>query len=103
MHRHLRAWRLYRNLTLEQVGNILGKKQTTVGRWERGLMKISTADLEALAKIYGASMTQLMGLPRAADMVATLDRAQAIIERMDAEALEHWLSVGEKMTVSKVS
>ena len=97
MHKHLRAWRLYRNMTLEQVANIVGKKHTSVGRWERGVMKLTTDDLAELARIYQATPTQLMGPPETAGLVATLDRAQTIIEGMDREALEQWLSIGEKL------
>lgn len=97
MHQHLRAWRHYRNMTLEQVGNIVGKKHTTVSRWEQGTMKLSTADLVSLAQIYGATPSQLIAPPEAAEMVATLDRTQRIVDGMEPDTLEQWLAIGERL------
>lgn len=97
MHMHLRAWRLHKKMSQEQVANMLGKKHSTVGRWERGLMKLSTADLQALAQIYGVTTSQLAGPPESADLIAILDRMQAIADRVDPEALEPWLQLGERL------
>lgn len=97
MHQHLRAWRLFRGLSQEQVANMLGKRHTTIGRWERGRMKLSTADLEALSKIYNASVAQLNAPPATADLVKVLDRVQGIVSGMPADVLERWLTLGEDL------
>jgi transcriptional regulator with XRE-family HTH domain len=101
MYQHLRAWRLSKNMSLEQVANMVGKKHSTISRWERGLMNLNTSELEALARIYGASPTQLMGSPDAAALIGVLDRTQRIADGMDAETLEQWLSIGERLTKPK--
>lgn len=85
MHTHLRAWRINRKLTLEHVGNVFDVRHTTVSRWEKGEMRVSTADLERLADLYQTSITQLMAPPAAADMVKSLDRFQAAIDGLALE------------------
>lgn len=97
MHKYLREWREYRNLSQEHVANVLGKRHTTIGRWERGAMKLSTDDLEQLARIYRASVKQLLAPPAAADMVATLDALQQIAHDMDPETLRSWIAIGQKL------
>ena len=64
-------------------------------------MKLSTQDLQALAQIYGATITQLQAPPSSADLVAKLDRAQTIIEKLDPDALEQWLAVGDTLAKAK--
>ena len=83
------------------MANIVRKKHTTIGRWERGKMKLSTADLQALADIYGATVPQLMGPPSAAGLIAVLDRAQEIADGLDVATLEQWLALGETLKRSQ--
>jgi transcriptional regulator with XRE-family HTH domain len=97
MWTHLRAWREFRHLSQERVAEALGKRHTTIGRWERGQMKLSTADLEALASLYGATVHQLQMPPEAADLVARLDRAQAILAGLSKEDLDYWIGMGERL------
>ena len=97
MHKHLRAWRLLRGLSLEEVGAILHKRHSTISRWERGLMKLSTDDLEALAEIYGCTATQLAAPPAAANLVSTLDSLQQIACDMDPDILARWLQIGRDL------
>lgn len=76
----------------------MSRKHSTISRWESGTIKLSTADLEALAAIYGVSVTQLQMPPDASDTVARLDRAQEIMSKMSAADLEAWLALGERLT-----
>ena len=101
MHEHLRAWRKYRQMTQEQVGDLLGVRHTTVSRWERGLMQLSTSDLTALAALYRARVSQLLAHPGSADLVEKLDRAQAIIDSLDSDELDHWLAIGVALAKGK--
>lgn len=95
-HTYLRAWRTYKGLSQEQVGNILSVKHTTIGRWENGKVDISMTDLQRLAAVYQASVTQLMMPPEKADLIQKLDRAMRIIDSMDSKEIDGWLSLGEK-------
>ena len=85
-------------MSLEHVAEAIGKTHSSVSRWERGKMKLTTADLQKLAVLYGVSATQLAGPPAAASMIAVLDRTQAIAQEMDPETLEQWLSIGERLS-----
>src|ERR1700722_20138453 len=97
MWKHLKAWRLFRDLSQERVAAELGKRHTTIGRWERGEMKLSTEDLEALARIYGATVHQVQMPPEAAELVSRLDRAQSIMDSLNPTDLERWLALGESL------
>lgn len=97
MWKHLRAWREFRDLSQEKVGAEMHKRHSTISRWERGEMKLSTEDLEALARIYGATVHQVQMPPEAAELVARLDRAQSIIDGLSPDDLERWLGIGESL------
>ena len=88
-------------MSLETVASALGVRHTTVSRWERGLMKLSTSDLERLAIIYGATLSQLQAAPQSAGIVARLDRTQQIVKRMSPDDLERWLALGESLISRK--
>lgn len=75
---------------------MLRVRHTTVGRWENGKVPLTTDDLANLARIYGASVGQLLAPPEIVDMVEKLERAQQIMLAMDAQGTEQWLALGEK-------
>lgn len=97
MWKHLRAWREHRGLSQEKVGSELRKRHSTISRWERGEMKLSTEDLEALARIYGATVHQVQMPPEAAQLISRLDRAQTIMDGLSPADLERWLGIGESL------
>lgn len=97
MHQNLRAWRLKKGLTLEEVAASIGRKHPTISRWERGKLPLTTRDLERLAEIYGVTSRQLCAPPSQASLVAHLDDVQQIIEGMDEGDLGHWLATGRAM------
>lgn len=61
-------------------------------------MPLTTADLMNLATIYGATPRQLDHSPDAAALVAFLDRAQHVVERLSPEDLERWITIGESLS-----
>ena len=46
--------------TQESLAEVLGVSRQAVGKWEKGLSSPSTANLLALAKLYGASSEELL-------------------------------------------
>lgn len=76
---------------------MLQRRHTTIGRWERGEMKLSTSDLQRLADVYGITVTQLISPPEAAELVILLDRAQNIFDSLSPEDRERWLQLGERL------
>ena len=97
MWKYLKAWRLYRDFSQEQVANALKKRHTTISRWERGEMKLKTEDLQRLAEFYGASVPQLLGPPEVEKLTARMERAQEILALLDEDDLERWLGIGESL------
>ncbi len=60
--RKLKALRKERNLTLEEVAEMLGTSKQTIHRYENGIIaNIPHEKIAALAKILGTSPTELMG------------------------------------------
>jgi hypothetical protein len=60
-------------------------------------MKLSTADLENLARLFGATIHQIQNPPDAANLVRRLDRTQEIIVGLNETDLERWLAIGESL------
>lgn len=97
LHRFLRLWRTKKNLSLEEVGELLGKKHSTVSRWERGRTAINIVDLEALADVYGISPADLLTDPRLVARAIGLDRADKILSQLDESDRADWLRNGERL------
>ena len=60
MRRNMRAARVKKGLTTEQVGSLLGVHENAVQRWERGDAEPMGSNLIALSKLYGVSPDLLM-------------------------------------------
>ena len=58
---NLKRLRERKNLTLEEVGNYIGVKKTTVQRYEIGEIDIKRTKAMKLAEILGATPAQIMG------------------------------------------
>lgn len=95
-HAFLRAWREHRGLSLQQVADALRVTHTTVGRWEKGQMKIREEVLHALAELYKVSPRQLRAPVEQAELVRRLDLVQDIISDMDEAAFEDLLRVMQR-------
>lgn len=98
MHRYLRAWRKHFRLSLETVAAKIAITHTTLGRWERGIVPLTTENLQSLARVYGITESQIQAPPDEAVMVARLDRLQGVARDMTDEQIENWLHMGELLT-----
>lgn len=59
----IRTKRIQNEMTLEQLGNIVGVGKSTVRKWEQGMIKdMKSSNLKAIAKILNISPTVLLGL-----------------------------------------
>ena len=56
----MRAARIKKGLTTEEVGKLLGVHDNAVQRWERGEAEPMGSNLIALSKLYGVSPDKLM-------------------------------------------
>lgn len=48
-------------LSLEEVGERIGKSAPTISRWERGIGRVPVDEMFQLAEMYGVSHVFLMG------------------------------------------
>lgn len=57
----LRKYRLDKNLTQEQLANMLGVAKTTISMWESGDRKPDIFMLKKIADLFGISTDDLLG------------------------------------------
>ena len=62
MRNNMRAERKRKNLTLEQVGEIIGAHPNAVNRWEMGHTEPTSSNLIALCSLYGCSPEYLLDM-----------------------------------------
>lgn len=93
----LRAWRTYRNLTLEQVANIIGKGPQAVHKWEVGKVPVTLDNLRLLAQAYDTDPPRLLAMPDENALMEKLARVQKLILAMPPERAERWLGMGEDL------
>ncbi len=98
MQEHLRAWRKRKGLSLDHIGNMLGLRATTIGRWEKKQVALTTADLGRLADLYSITVGQLIQHPDEADLVHTLERVQKALSGMSPDDIERWIALGESLS-----
>ena len=60
--RNYRFARMQAGLTLKQAGDALGVTLSTVGFWELGKREPRASRIEAMARLYGVTADQLLGL-----------------------------------------
>lgn len=95
-HIHLAAWRKHRGLTQEQVAEALNRSHTTIGRWEKGEVKIKEEDLASLAELYSATAAQLLAPVDRAEAVKRLDEIQEIILGLDAQDFAEFMIIARR-------
>lgn len=60
-------------------------------------MRLTTDDLEALARLYGATIAQLQAPPDLAELTRRMERAQNVLAALSEEDLDRWLAIGESL------
>ena len=84
----LREWRLYRGLTLEQVGKRIEREHSTLTRMETGQSAYTQHTLEGLADVYQCSVTDLLSRNPGADAVADVARDPAVAADLALQAAQ---------------
>lgn len=98
LYKYLRAWRKSRKLTLARLAEAIGSKVSTIQGWETGARHVDLEDLGRLANHYGVHPAALLFAPDdAAGKVSRMQRASTIAERIEAEAAEEWLRLGQRL------
>jgi transcriptional regulator with XRE-family HTH domain len=94
---NLAAWRTHRDLTQEQVAETLDVSHTTVGRWEKGELPISSRRLVDLCRLYSVTPSQLLMTPEAAEAADRARQIQEMVEGLDAESFDHLRFVASRI------
>jgi transcriptional regulator with XRE-family HTH domain len=93
----LRRWRLYRDLTLEQVGNMIGVGPQAVHKWETGKTPVELETLKLLARVYGTSPAGLLFDPEDPTISEQVRRAVEIMKALAPETRDLWIASGQAM------
>lgn len=62
MYKHIKDLREDRDLTQQDLAELLNISQTTYSRYESGVLDIPSNSLIKLAKFYGVSVDYILGL-----------------------------------------
>ncbi len=93
----LRKWRLHRGLTLEQVGNIVGRGTQAVHKWEVGKTPVDLETLKLLARAYDTSPDALLHDPADSHLIERMREAYDLLRRMPDRTAGTWLEAGRAM------
>lgn len=94
MCKRLKEERENRGLSLEKVGELIGKSKGTYSKWEKGQVeRITTEKISILADFYRISPTYLMGfdVPRLLDtdeQAGLKKQVRDLIQTMNSEKLK---------------
>jgi transcriptional regulator with XRE-family HTH domain len=94
---HLRAWREYRNLTLERIANRLDVKHSTVLRWEKGNVRLEPSQVAALAAIYECTSEELAFRPEDRAKGQLMHRLLETFRSLDAKDAADVVDIAERM------
>jgi|GEM_PF-4625073 transcriptional regulator with XRE-family HTH domain len=97
---YLRAWRLFRNLTLEHTANILNIKVNTLSDKELGKRPVNTEELSKLAEIYQCETWMLLAAAPESSDLEQLKRVREIMKKMSPKQTTAWLDIGDTLTES---
>jgi transcriptional regulator with XRE-family HTH domain len=84
-------------LTLEQVGNIVGKGTQAVHKWETGKTPVDLDTLKLLARAYDATPGALLHDPADEALIRRMEEAYALLKTIPSEDVDTWLATGRAM------
>ena len=73
MRNNMRAERVRNNLTIEQVGDIIGVHPNAISRWENGRTEPTASNLIALCGLYKCSPEYLLAMTENKHATAVAD------------------------------
>lgn len=59
--KNVKSLRIQKNITQEQLGKLLGKDYSTIGKWEKGTHYPVLDDAYKLSQIFGVTIEDLIG------------------------------------------
>lgn len=97
----LKQWRNFRNLTLQEVADILSVNHSTVQRWEVRNVMLEPAQVAALAAAYGCSPAELMHPPEDRLRGQLMHRLLTAFQELDPADAEAAVGIVERMPSAK--
>lgn len=103
LNERIRALRLAKGLTLQQVGDVFGISRASVSAWESGVAKPDAAKLVRLAELLDTSLDTLLDGSQAATSDQSLDQLSATVPFIRWDLIEKNLSANNPKQLVKVS
>jgi transcriptional regulator with XRE-family HTH domain len=95
---HLRAWRNFFDLSLQQVADAFDMYPASIHKWESGKVPITVANLLRLAEFYGVqSIHELTLAPPLKEMVRDRQAALGLVAQLNLERRRQWLDLGRTL------
>ncbi len=97
----LRAWRKKMKLTQVALANKLGTDHTTVGRYERGELRVDAETFRKIAEVYGVTVAELNADPNDQAKARHMHRLMegwAVLDDDDARAIA---DMAERLAAAK--
>jgi transcriptional regulator with XRE-family HTH domain len=101
MAMHLRAWRRFRDLTLQQVAARLGISHTTLLRYEKGAVMPPDDAIRRLAQIYDCTPAELQVEPQQRRQGQRVHLAIELAQNLPPEIAERWIEIGRILMKEK--
>ena len=101
MSSHLRAWRRFRALTLQNVSARLGISHTTLLRYETGAVMTPDDAVRRLAQIYDCTPAELRVAPEERSKGQRVHAAISLAQDLPPDIAERWIEIGRLLMENK--
>lgn len=94
---YLAAWRKAQGWSQTRLANELGTTHPTIGRYERGELRVDDAIFRRIAAAYGITPAELAGPPDQAGRAREMHRVITAIRELDEGALRALAEMAERL------
>jgi transcriptional regulator with XRE-family HTH domain len=94
---YLLAWRKKLNWTQSRLANELGTDHTTIGRYEKGQLRVDDATFSRIAEAYGISPAELSAPPEEAERAREMHRIMTAVRDLDDGSLRALADMAERL------
>lgn len=98
---YLLAWRKKLNWTQSRLANELRTDHTTIGRYEKGQLRVDDATFARIAEVYGITPAELAAPPEEAERAREMHRIMTAIRDLDEGALRALADMAERLPKSR--
>ena len=94
---YLRPWRKKLGWSQMRLANELGTTHTTIGRYEKGTLKVDDATFANIARVYGITEAELSAHPDDAVRAREMHRIMIAVRELDEVALRALADMAERL------